>query len=58
MKRFINRLLHLFETRKIKVKGKTVFLTFDDGPEPDITEFVLKELRKYNAKATFFLQRR
>ena len=54
MKRFINRLLHLFEIRKIKVKGKTVFLTFDDGPEPDITEFVLKELRKYNAKATFF----
>jgi len=31
-----------------------VFLTFDDGPTPDVTSRVLKELRKYNAKATFF----
>lgn len=32
----------------------TVFLTFDDGPIPDVTPWVLEELRKYNAKATFF----
>lgn len=32
----------------------TVYLTFDDGPNPDTTSFILKELRKYNAKATFF----
>lgn len=50
----INKILHLFELRKIKTKEKTIFLTFDDGPEPGITEFVLDELRKYNAKATFF----
>lgn len=33
---------------------KTLYLTFDDGPTPKITNWVLKELRKYNAKATFF----
>ncbi len=32
----------------------TVYLTFDDGPTPEITEWVLEELKKYNAKATFF----
>ncbi len=31
-----------------------IYLTFDDGPTPDITEWVLQELEKYNAKATFF----
>jgi peptidoglycan/xylan/chitin deacetylase (PgdA/CDA1 family) len=31
-----------------------VYLTFDDGPHPEVTQFVLDELRKYNAKATFF----
>lgn len=33
---------------------KKVFLTFDDGPTPEITEWVLAELQNYNAKATFF----
>lgn len=33
---------------------KTIFLTFDDGPTPEITEWTLNELKKYNAKATFF----
>lgn len=37
-----------------KNEGKEVFLTFDDGPTPEVTTFVLNELRKYNAKATFF----
>ncbi len=31
-----------------------IYLTFDDGPHPQITSFVLDELAKYNAKATFF----
>jgi len=31
-----------------------IYLTFDDGPTPEITEWVLQELQKYNAKATFF----
>ena len=33
---------------------KTIYLTFDDGPIPNLTEWVLDELLKYNAKATFF----
>lgn len=36
------------------VKEKTLYLTFDDGPHPAITPFVLELLRKYNAKASFF----
>jgi peptidoglycan-N-acetylglucosamine deacetylase len=31
-----------------------VYLTFDDGPTPEITEWTLNQLKSYNAKATFF----
>jgi len=31
-----------------------IYLTFDDGPIPIVTPFVLKTLKQYNAKATFF----
>lgn len=34
--------------------GNTIYLTFDDGPHPEITPWVMQELDKYNAKATFF----
>lgn len=33
---------------------EAVFLTFDDGPTQDVTPWVLDQLKKYNAKATFF----
>jgi len=33
---------------------KILYLTFDDGPHPTATPFVLDQLAKYNAKATFF----
>jgi len=33
---------------------KVIYLTFDDGPIPDVTTFVLKTLKDFNAKATFF----
>lgn len=33
---------------------KNIYLTFDDGPHPVATPFVLGELKKYDAKATFF----
>ncbi len=33
---------------------RDVYLTFDDGPTPGITEWILDELDKHNAKATFF----
>jgi peptidoglycan/xylan/chitin deacetylase (PgdA/CDA1 family) len=38
----------------VPVSDKKIFLTFDDGPHPEITVFVLDELKKYDAKATFF----
>ncbi len=41
-------------TWRLPVNSNEIFLTFDDGPTPEITEFVLSELKKYNAKATFF----
>lgn len=41
-------------TWRFVVSEPVVFLTFDDGPHPDITPFVLDELAKHNMKATFF----
>ena len=35
-------------------KEKVIYLTFDDGPIPNVTDFVLKTLKAFNAKATFF----
>jgi peptidoglycan/xylan/chitin deacetylase (PgdA/CDA1 family) len=31
-----------------------IYLTFDDGPTPQITEWILEQLHQHNAKATFF----
>lgn len=39
---------------RLPQKEKTVYLTFDDGPIPEVTPWVLDLLRKYNIKATFF----
>lgn len=36
-------------------KRKVVYLTFDDGPVPEVTPWVLDILDKYGVKATFFL---
>lgn len=33
---------------------KTIYLTFDDGPTPEITHWTLNILKEFNAKATFF----
>ncbi|WP_029282801.1 polysaccharide deacetylase family protein [Pedobacter sp. R20-19] len=33
---------------------KVIYLTFDDGPIPNVTDFVLKTLKAFHAKATFF----
>jgi len=38
----------------IPTHDKTLYLTFDDGPTPEITNWVLSTLKSYNAKATFF----
>ena len=41
---------------RIKHKNRrVVYLTFDDGPVPEVTPWVLDLLDKYNIKATFFL---
>jgi peptidoglycan/xylan/chitin deacetylase (PgdA/CDA1 family) len=39
----------------IPCEEQTIYLTFDDGPTPQITNWVLDLLNQYNAKATFFL---
>lgn len=39
---------------RIPTKQREVFLTFDDGPVPEVTPLVLSILNKYNVKATFF----
>lgn len=41
-------------TWSIPTTENIIYLTFDDGPHPRITNQVLDELKKYNAKATFF----
>lgn len=39
---------------RIAVKDKIAFLTFDDGPTPEVTPQILDILAGYKAKATFF----
>jgi len=39
---------------RLRTGRKEVFLTFDDGPEPEVTPWVLDILARYGAKATFF----
>lgn len=37
-----------------QTEEKTLYLTFDDGPIPVVTPFVMDQLKVYDAKATFF----
>ena len=39
---------------KIPSNEKVIYLTFDDGPIPEVTPWVLETLKKFNAQATFF----
>jgi len=41
-------------TWRIPTKEKVVYFTFDDGPIPEVTPWVLEQLSAYDAKATFF----
>ena len=41
-------------TWKLPGEGKTMYLTFDDGPVPGVTTEVLEILDRFNAKGTFF----
>ena len=39
---------------RIPTVDKVLYLTFDDGPIPEVTPWVLEQLKFFNAKATFF----
>ncbi len=39
---------------EIHSSEKAIYLTFDDGPIPGLTEWILDELKRFDAKATFF----
>jgi peptidoglycan/xylan/chitin deacetylase (PgdA/CDA1 family) len=41
-------------TWKMDTTEKILYLTFDDGPHPTATPFVLDQLKLFNAKASFF----
>ena len=41
-------------TWSIDTDEKILYFTFDDGPHPVVTPWVIDELKKYDAKATFF----
>lgn len=45
----------IFRMPSEKKDGKRIFLTFDDGPIPEVTPWVLDILDRYGVKATFFM---
>lgn len=51
---FIYRMLYPESVWRIPEKKKTAYLTFDDGPIPEVTPWVLDVLDQYKVKATFF----
>ena len=51
--KFIQNLFPSF-TWSISGGERNLFLTFDDGPIPEVTPWVLEQLALYQAKATFF----
>lgn len=50
----LNRKVYVIEKTKQIGKGKNIYLTFDDGPSK-YTKDLLKVLKKYDVKATFFV---
>ncbi|MDT0643400.1 polysaccharide deacetylase family protein [Zunongwangia sp. F363] len=59
MKKFLVKypavLKWLYPKRKTRFKNANIiYLTFDDGPVPEVTTWVLDLLKNFNAKATFF----
>jgi len=40
---------------RLKGSGKVVYLTFDDGPVPGVTDWVLDQLKQFNARGSFFV---
>ncbi len=52
--KIISRLYYSMEWEKTVMGRKQVYLTFDDGPTPQVTDFVLNQLNQHQVKATFF----
>lgn len=53
----MNRIFELIYPRflwRMPATEKCIYLTFDDGPIPEVTPWVLEQLKKYDAAATFF----
>jgi peptidoglycan/xylan/chitin deacetylase (PgdA/CDA1 family) len=42
-------------TWRMDTNEHSVYLTFDDGPIPESTPFILETLKEFNIKATFFM---
>ncbi|HET8855752.1 MAG TPA: polysaccharide deacetylase family protein [Salinimicrobium sp.] len=51
--KFIDRIFP-HRTWRLPENERQVFLTFDDGPTPGITPWVLDQLKRFNATGTFF----
>ena len=51
---FFQRILYPNAIFRIKTSEKILFLTFDDGPDPESTPEVLDILNNYNVRAIFF----
>jgi peptidoglycan/xylan/chitin deacetylase (PgdA/CDA1 family) len=51
---FVRFFLPQIICRPLQAGKKTVYLTFDDGPIPETTPYILDTLKKYGVKATFF----
>jgi len=52
---WLGSLIYPKYTWRREARDNRVYLTFDDGPHPEITPWVLDQLRIFNAKATFFI---
>ncbi len=50
----IYRVIYCGSVWRLPAKEKCVYLTFDDGPIPEMTPWVLEMLDRYGIKATFF----
>lgn len=48
------RLMHVDSLWRIPSQPKGIYLTFDDGPTPEVTPWVLEVLARYGVRATFF----
>jgi peptidoglycan-N-acetylglucosamine deacetylase len=50
---WLKKIYHSY-TWDVDTQEQELFLTFDDGPHPTITPFVLEQLKRFNAFGTFF----